>query len=889
MIYKFDKGGTIKLQPGSTIPDDGQFDSIRPAHKIDLSKARRKEIRNFARNLAGMDNPEYGTTAKDYQEGFVNLGLNKRKSKFFDRVFRDQLAKNLEHTDRVNRDQQVIQAVKEGNFDPGQFGEWLALKRDESPITQKLVMPIVTGAAFGPAMTIASLAGEVTNLGTNAITGWDTWGKALTSGRKGWSETAELTNPGYIVTGPLANGGQRLVQGWKTIANSTKDLQNQAVTKIAKELSKNVSKSEFIPVQIKYYGPTMGKSYAAKTNPNLIDLDTWGRSEYDQLAKKYGYKDWREMILSDKGDYNEEYKQLIKDQIRRIQSDPQYSGKTIVVSNASLLKPNSGITFANTPVIPERSVMAVRNTTRHPWESIKHGEEWWDSLQRKGTPLKIDNRFISDIEGSKELIHIPKITIPDVRTYHLVDSSMPLSRPISEAEKLGLPKGERNQPIKQLDNNSRELQRFLKEKSDIEQKSTLGYILEEIEHLPEEYQATALRGRSNFAKEMSDKMRNYFADPDKVKDFNKLLKDYASQIESDIDPRIISTFKDGIEQPSIVVRGFRNYLKNAGVDASELSNEELAKILTQQYKTLSTEATGKLKDDILWHGSPEWFDSFDFTYTGKHTGNGGALGPGNYFSLIAGPYGRTKSPITYQMELNNTQPYIITGIQSTPNGETMIKKGILPEYIGPAELKTENGRIKLNDIIKSIPKNDNRAYIDLSERAAGMGADYSGPSAGVMVRRNTGIKSLYPHPSRFIRNSDGTVSLIPTNWSDVRVNFKQGGILKAQNGKPSYQDWLKTVNPDFIDKNYDLETAYNNLPFELLEAWRIDPENNHLPSGTDLSNGNWQYLKSPLHKSWFLNNAWEFSKEGKEWKNQYVSDNKFPFVTLYKINKSQSE
>ena len=132
------------------------------------------------------------------------------------------------------------------------------------------------------------------------------------------------------------------------------------------------------------------------------------------------------------------------------------------------------------------------------------------------------------------------------------------------------------------------------------------------------------------------------------------------------------------------------------------------------------------------------------------------------------------------MKLNNTQPYIITGIQSTPNGATMIEKGALPEYIGPVELKTESGRAKLNDIIKSIPKNDNRAYIDLSERAAGSGADYKGPSAGVMVRRNTGIKSLYPHPSRFIRNSDGTVSLIPTNWSDVRVNFKQGGILKTQ-------------------------------------------------------------------------------------------------------------
>lgn len=72
------------------------------------------------------------------------------------------------------------------------------------------------------------------------------------------------------------------------------------------------------------------------------------------------------MILSDKGDYNTEYKQLIKNQINRIQSNPQYSGKTIVVSNASLLNPKSGIKFINTPVVPERSIMAQRNHNRHP-------------------------------------------------------------------------------------------------------------------------------------------------------------------------------------------------------------------------------------------------------------------------------------------------------------------------------------------------------------------------------------------------------------------------------------------------------------------------------------------------------------------------------------------
>ena len=150
--------------------------------------------------------------------------------------------------------------------------------------------------------------------------------------------------------------------------------------------------------KVKYYGPTMGKSYAAKINPNLIDLDTYGLPEYTVLAKKYGYKDWREMILSDKGDYNAEYKQLIKDQINRLKNDPSNTGKTIMVSNASLLNPNSGIKFDNVPVIPERSIMAARNHARHPWETIEHGEQWWDNLVNKGTPLKTDNRFVSQIE-----------------------------------------------------------------------------------------------------------------------------------------------------------------------------------------------------------------------------------------------------------------------------------------------------------------------------------------------------------------------------------------------------------------------------------------------------------------------------------------------------------
>jgi hypothetical protein len=45
-----------------------------------------------------------------------------------------------------------------------------------------------------------------------------------------------------------------------------------------------------------------------------------------------------------------------------------------------------------------------------------------------------------------------------------------------------------------------------------------------------------------------------------------------------------------------------------------------------------------------------------------------------------------------------------------------------------------------------------------------------------MLRRNDGIKSLFPHPSTFVRNADGTVS-VRRDWRDSRVNYKSGGKL----------------------------------------------------------------------------------------------------------------
>jgi hypothetical protein len=50
-----------------------------------------------------------------------------------------------------------------------------------------------------------------------------------------------------------------------------------------------------------------------------------------------------------------------------------------------------------------------------------------------------------------------------------------------------------------------------------------------------------------------------------------------------------------------------------------------------------------------------------------------------------------------------------------------------------------------------------------------------------------------------------------------------------QKDKPSFKDFVKTANPDYMSDDYDLEAAYKNLPEKNMKAWAKDPEKNHLP------------------------------------------------------------
>lgn len=72
-------------------------------------------------------------------------------------------------------------------------------------------------------------------------------------------------------------------------------------------------------------------------------------------------------------------------------------------------------------------------------------------------------------------------------------------------------------------------------------------------------------------------------------------------------------------------------------------------------------------------------------------------------------------------------------------------------------------------------------------------------------------------------NTDDRTGLIDT--------LKNGGVLEPD--KPEFKDWLATVPADWINDNYDLETAYKVLPFSQMEKWRLETLKEQQSDSTD--------------------------------------------------------
>lgn len=245
------------------------------------------------------------------------------------------------------------------------------------------------------------------------------------------------------------------------------------------------------------------------------------------------------------------------------------------------------------------------------------------------------------------------------------------------------------------------------------------------------------------------------------------------------------------------VYDFRKYLEHLGYDSSKVTDHQMLQLLTDQYRSLTKNMTGKTKGQVFWHEGPEYHEQFDFSHTGENTGNMGAMGPGNYFSSAASAYGKV------------SQPYLITDIKETPiASESAIQKGLIPRYVSPgvgfnsgyyeylrlpeeerlkfpAELRDKYEAIisKIKNKVSDTPTESGRLWIDpvLIERsgvAPRLSLRHIEPME-FMIRRNTGIKSLFPHPQTFVRDANGNI-VINRDWKDIRVNYKKGGKIKQR-------------------------------------------------------------------------------------------------------------
>lgn len=414
------------------------------------------------------------------------------------------------------------------------------------------------------------------------------------------------------------------------------------------------------------------------------------------------------------------------------------------------------------------------------------------ALNRDASKKKLTRLVNDELQGNIESFtgNTLRETTPVATNY--IAHQEPLStremptRPISEAERLGLPKIERNAKTKT--STARSGSRYFLDSEDL-------FPLDYSEVIPEEafvpnwmkvykdsYRYTKDRGV-----DLLDGLKSDNDDViDRINKFAESLSDYNKRFAR----------KDG--RPSFYVSQFRDYFSSLGYDTSGISDENILKIISHRYADLSSGATGKLKGRLVFHGSSAPHETFDYSLTGSNTGNMGYNGAGNYFATYPTTYGaRSGQYIGYVPAYN--QPYMITGIKSTPisTWETTLP---IPEYRSPSS-PTEYKQY-IDDAVKlaDLGKTKNMAIIDGRSKYPQQVYTYGNtiPISEFSVSRNTGIKSLFPSPDMFVETENG-VTLLPVDWTDLRVNHKQGGYLnRFDNG--GIKDFIEKIKQAKIDR-----------------------------------------------------------------------------------------
>lgn len=326
---------------------------------------------------------------------------------------------------------------------------------------------------------------------------------------------------------------------------------------------------------------------------------------------------------------------------------------------------------------------------------------------------------------------------------------------LSTGELAGIPKVNRNQPITNRSYDTRQ---------DVLRQSASGGVNQEI------FAQNVAKAEDDMLRRAATGQYNY---DDLVKDFKLCFTPVTSEINPTLrsapeNVRAIKTYIQGLpdevggkfanvtsnltgEVESYYLTEYRNYLRRQGVNPDYFTTNDLQRLLTSYEKSLRSNLPRNSRDVTLWHSSNNNFDRFNLADNlGSNTHNNGAYGPGNYFT--------TDFP---QMYGQYNQPFVAKVKHFAPGKEAVMR-----------------GAVSRHDAVQTWSTKRSVATFGPNTGPYPVYPTFQSTTPyEVAIFGDKNIKSLYPHPSRFTLNSDGTASFIPTNWNDARFNYKTGGNL----------------------------------------------------------------------------------------------------------------
>jgi hypothetical protein len=95
------------------------------------------------------------------------------------------------------------------------------------------------------------------------------------------------------------------------------------------------------------------------------------------------------------------------------------------------------------------------------------------------------------------------------------------------------------------------------------------------------------------------------------------------------------------------------------------------------------------------------------------------------------------------------------------------------------------------------------------------------------------------------------------NYYQSKTFFADGGVVPKADKKLPFNEFLRGVDKNYVSNDYDLESAYNELPYNTLLNWKTNPKKNHLPDTYKLPNHPTFSVESKYYKQGMKAGYWD--------------------------------